>query len=146
MKQWHTSLVIKLISAVFATGVQGVKITPMSTAPLRLPSPIHSINDGIPKELFSEHYMKVHSIIDRIMTHGECISYLPHPCSGPLSVMHKMAGHRGYYMAALCPMSRSASSFFHQSVPIRNSFFTYWLWLSWPTLQLPSTSTSATRN
>ena len=89
----------------------------MSTAPLRLPCSIHSINDGIPKELFSEHYMKVHSIIDRIMTHGECISYLPHPRSGPLSVMHKMAGHRGYYMAALYPMSRSASSFFHQSVP-----------------------------
>lgn len=27
-----------------------------------------------------------------------------------------MAGHRGYYMAALCPMSRSVPSFFHQSV------------------------------
>ena len=114
-----------LVSAIFATGVQSVKVSPMSTAPLRLPSSIHSINDGIPEELFSEHYMKVHSIIARIMTHGECISYLPHPCSEPLSVMHKMAGHRGYYMAALCSMSRSASSFFHQSVPIRNSFFTY---------------------
>ena len=114
-----------LVSAIFATGVQSVKVSPMSTAPLRLPSSIHSINDGIPEELFSEHYMKVHSIIARIMTHGERISYLPHPCSEPLSVMHKMAGHRGYCMAALCPMSRSASSFFHQSVPIRNSFFTY---------------------
>ena len=119
-----------LVSAIFATGVQSVKVSPMSTAPLRLPSSIHSINDGIPEELFSEHYMKVHSIIATIMTHGEHISYLPHPCSGPLSVMHKMAGHRGYYMAALCSMSRSASSFFHQSVPICNSFFTYGLWLS----------------
>lgn len=68
-----------LVSAVFTTGVQSVKVTPMSTAPLRLPSPTHSVNDGIPKELFLEHYMKVHSIIDRIMTHGERIIIVSSP-------------------------------------------------------------------
>lgn len=68
-----------LVSAIFATGVQSVKVSPMSTAPLRLPSSIHSINDGIPEQLFSEHYMKVHSIIATIMTHGERIIIVSSP-------------------------------------------------------------------